>query len=75
MKENEISIIDYVLLSKRNRTDIKSVRIRRGAELYSDHYLLRARIRMKSRRERKTLIGEKQKIVTGIKSHKLREKK
>ena len=52
---NERSIIDYVLTSKRNRTDVKDVRIRRGAELYSDHYLLRATIRMKSRRERKSI--------------------
>ena len=33
---NERSIIDYILISKRNRTDVKDVRIRRGAELYSD---------------------------------------
>ena len=73
---NERSIIDYVLISKRNRTDVTDVRIRRGAELYSDHYLLRAKIRMKNRGERKSIhIGEvKQKIKTSIKSHKLGEK-
>ena len=52
---NERSIIDYVLISKRNRTDVKNVRIRRGAELYNDHDLLRAKIKMKSRRERKSI--------------------
>ena len=52
---NERSIIDNVLISKRNRTGINDVRIRRGAELYGDHYLLRAKIRMKSRRERKSI--------------------
>ena len=63
---NERSIIDYVLISKRNRIDVKDVRIRWGAELYSDHYLLRAKIRTKSRRERKSIHigGEKQKINT-----------
>ena len=62
---NERSIIDYVLVSKRNRTVVKDVRIRRGAELYSDHCILRSRIRMKSRKERKIIhiIGEKQKFI------------
>ena len=60
---------------KGNRTDIENVKIRREAVLYSDHYLLRARIRMKSRRERISIHvgGEKQKINTSIKSHKLGE--
>ena len=63
-------------ISKSNRTDVRDVRIRRGAELYSDHCLLRAKIRTKSRRKRISIHvgGEKQKIYTSIKSHKLREK-
>ena len=73
---NERSIIDCVLVNKRNRTDIKNVRIRRGAELYRDHYLLRTKIRMKSTREGESTHtrGEKQKITTSIKSHKLGER-
>ena len=73
---NESSIITYVLISIRNRTDVKDVRIRRGAELYSEHYLLRAKLRMKSKRERKSIHigGQKQKINTSIKSHNLGEK-
>jgi len=50
---NERSVIDYVLKSKINRTDIKDVILRRGTEIHSDHYLPSARIRMNSGRERK----------------------
>ena len=42
-----------LLISKINRTNVKDVRIRRGAKIYSEHYLLRVRIRMDSRRKRK----------------------
>ena len=52
---NERSVVDYVLTNKRNKTHVRDVRIRRRAELCSDHYLLRARMRMKSGRERKSM--------------------
>lgn len=50
--------------------------MKRGAEIYSERYLLRARIKMKSIRERQRIHieGEKQKINTNMRAHKLREK-
>ena len=45
---NERSITGHVLVNKINKTDFKEVTIRRGVETYSDHYLVRAKIRMKS---------------------------
>lgn len=38
---SEKSIIDYVLIDKDNLRTVKDIRILRGAELYTDHYLLR----------------------------------
>jgi len=47
---NDRSVIDYLLINKRNRTDVKDVMIRRRTEKNSDNNLLKARIRMKNRR-------------------------
>ena len=41
---NERSIINYVLINKRNRTDVKDDRIRRGVEIYSEYYLTPDRV-------------------------------
>ena len=35
---NETSIIDYVLVNKRNGTDVMDVRIRTGAEICSEYF-------------------------------------
>ena len=48
----EKSIIDYVLINRSNRKEVIDVRVRRGAEIYSDHYLLKAEIRMKVQEEK-----------------------
>ncbi|XP_030763520.1 craniofacial development protein 2-like [Sitophilus oryzae] len=40
---NEKSIIDYVLVCKRLRRYIKDVRVKRGPEINSDHYLVLAK--------------------------------
>lgn len=40
----ERSIIDYILVEKQHRNRVKDVRVKRGAELYSDHYLVVVKI-------------------------------
>ncbi|KAJ3660103.1 hypothetical protein Zmor_004573 [Zophobas morio] len=42
---NEKSIIDYILVEKSNRTAIEDVRIMKGAEIDSDHFLLVGKIK------------------------------
>lgn len=42
---DEKLIIDYVLINRGNRKEIVDVRVRRGSEIYSAHYLLKADIR------------------------------
>lgn len=42
----EKSIIDYILTEKQNRKVVKNVRVRRGAEIYSDHHLLVGEIKI-----------------------------
>ena len=74
---NERSVVDYVLISKRNGGVIDEVRKRRGTEVYNEHYLLKTRIKMDSRRKTKSIniTGEKQKIYLCVKPYKRREKK
>lgn len=43
---NERSIIDYMLIEKRLRHEIKDVRIKRGPEINSDHFLLEIKTNM-----------------------------
>lgn len=52
---NKRYVIISLLVNFKKRTDFKDVRVRRGAEMCSDHYLLRARMRKRSRRERKSM--------------------
>ena len=49
--------IDYICISKRWRSAIQDVRVYRGADVGSDHYLMRAslRLRLKRKQERPTV--------------------
>ncbi|XP_050499989.1 craniofacial development protein 2-like isoform X3 [Diabrotica virgifera virgifera] len=49
-RESEKSIIDYILVERDNRKVIQDVRVRRGPEISSDHYLLEARIKNKNKK-------------------------
>lgn len=73
---NEKSIIDYVLVNKRYRRDVKDVRVMRNAEIYSDHFLLRARIKKTEKNEKRGTRGEEneRKIRKQIRSYKLRDR-
>ena len=42
-----VNQIDHVMVNGRMRTSILDTRVMRGADVYSDHYLLRTRIRLK----------------------------
>ncbi|XP_072377966.1 uncharacterized protein [Diabrotica undecimpunctata] len=76
----ERSIIDYVLVNRSSRQCIKDVRVKRGAEIYSDHYLVVARTSLGVRQE--SITKETKKIskayytptIEVIRSHKLADK-
>ena len=74
----EKSIIDYVIINREFRGEIKDTKVRRGAELYSDHFLVLSKVKIVERkrgrgsgivRDRKN--KSKSKEVT--KTYKLRE--
>ena len=48
-----VNQIDHVMVNGRMRTSILETRVMRGADVYSDHYLLRTRIRLKLARVEK----------------------
>lgn len=69
---NELSIIDYILVEKDNKKEIKDVRARRGPELYTDHYMVLAKVNRKTNRGNEFEIKEKIKEFTSIRTYKLR---
>jgi Reverse transcriptase (RNA-dependent DNA polymerase)/Endonuclease-reverse transcriptase len=71
----ERSIIDYVIVNRENRREVIDVRVYRGAEIYSDHFLVIAKIKMKLIKYKgadKT--GPRKQKKKSIKVYKLREK-
>lgn len=47
----ERSIIDFVLINRSCRKEILDVKVRRGPEIYSDHYLVVAKVRIDTERQ------------------------
>ena len=47
-----VNQIDHVMVNGRMRTSILDTRVMRGADVYSDHYLVRTRVRLKLARAR-----------------------
>ena len=45
VSRNEKSIIDYILVERENRRNVIDVKVRRSAEINSDHYLLVAKVK------------------------------
>lgn len=69
---NEKSIIDYFLINKTNQHLVKDVRVHRGPEINSDHYLVILKLKAERKKEqeaRKTIIKEK------IRTYRLLEEK
>lgn len=46
---NERSVIDYLLTKRTFRKEVMDVRVQRGAEIGSDHYLVKAKLRIRDR--------------------------
>lgn len=71
---NEKSIIDYFLINRTNRKEIMDVKVKRGPEIDSDHYLVVAKARLVTERQgsyiEKTQPGKVNKV---IKTYKLQE--
>ncbi|XP_031339654.1 uncharacterized protein LOC116168122 [Photinus pyralis] len=67
---DEKSIIDYILVPENLKSDILDVRVRRGSEIGSDHYLLVARIKNVENHKEKELSCKKMEFET-IKTYKL----
>lgn len=76
----EKSIIDYILTNTSERKRVLDVRVKRGYEIGSDHYLVRATIKIKRKKEdqnteRKTDTRKNERAKEVIKIYKLREEK
>lgn len=72
---NERSVLDYILINKTDRTLIDDVKARRGPEIYSDHYMVVAKINKKlyipNKNEKRNVEHKKQ--YKTIKIYKLRD--
>lgn len=68
----EKSIIDYVLISRHNRKEVLNVRVRRGPEIYSDHYLVEAKLQIKKEVPNQSRQNTKLQKSEAIKAYKLR---
>lgn len=69
----EKSIIDYIIVQKEERKNILDVRVKRGAEIYSDHYLVIGKIKQRDKEIGKNGTIKKESQRT-IKNYKLRDK-
>lgn len=68
----EKSIIDYILAQRERRKNVLDVKVRRSAEIYSDHFLLVAKIRQNHIRSSKPK-SRKENHIT-VKTYKLRNR-
>lgn len=50
---NDLALLDYVLINTRFRSSLQDVRAMRGPDCGSDHYLVRARVRLKLQRAKR----------------------
>ena len=66
--------IDHVLINGRMRTSILDTRVMRGADVYSDHYLVRTRIRLKLARIEGKKIARERFDVCKLQSEEIRRR-
>jgi Reverse transcriptase (RNA-dependent DNA polymerase)/Endonuclease-reverse transcriptase len=72
----EKSIIDYVIVERNNRHAIMDVRVKRGYEIGSDHFLLVAKVKNLEKENNRNRLKYTRKIdYETIKSYKLKERK
>ena len=72
---DEKSIIDYVIINKEYRREVRDTRVRRGAEIYSDHFLVLSKIEIGAENQcvEKKNTKEKNQRKEVIKTYRLRE--
>lgn len=70
---NEKSIIDYILINQRYKKEVKDIRVRRGPEIYTDHYLVMAKICISESKKERGIKSKKQKSKEVIRNYKLRQ--
>ncbi|CAH0555067.1 unnamed protein product [Brassicogethes aeneus] len=68
----ERSIIDYVIIGKDFRKEVQDTRVRRGAKLFTDHYLVMTKVKIKNCRDAEQKKKQSEKEV--IQTYKLRQK-
>ena len=72
---NERSIIDYFLINSGQRNTVKDVRVKRGFEIGSDHFLVTAKIKIKEKENKQMQEKPKKEIkITKYKIEKLKDK-
>lgn len=70
----EKSIIDYVIINREFRREVKDTRVKRGAEIYSDHYLVVTKLKIQSENVRKNSGANKKcQTINKIRSYKLQD--
>lgn len=73
---NEKSIIDYIMTQKENRKIIKDVKVKRGPEIGSDHYLVVAKVKALNIYDNKKEIDKGRGIAfETIRTYRLKEEK
>ena len=65
--------IDYVLVTGCMKSSILDTRVMRGADIYSDHYLVRTRIRLKLARNGERTEGRERFNVRTLQSEEIRK--
>jgi hypothetical protein len=72
---SEKSIIDYIIVERNKRTMIKDAKVQRGPEIYSDHYMLVAKIADGTKQDTEKRARNKSKPChEATKTYKLQEK-
>lgn len=74
INRNERSIIDYVIVNKEFRREVKDTKVRRSFEIYSDHYLVLSEIEISNKEKiENNKTNKRIGIMKTIRTHKLRE--
>lgn len=71
--EREITIIDFILIRKNERQRVKDVKVKTGLHVYSDHYMVKAKIQVSTRINNKGKIKTNNTRQRVIKKYKLKE--
>lgn len=70
---NEKSIIDYIVTSREEKKNISDVRVMRGAEIGSDHYLVTMKVKTQEKEIHRNNTKVVERKTLNIKTHKLKD--